>query len=359
MDDEPLSGDLLPVTSPQADDHLPEPVDPKAAVLAAFETAATKHLADNRPEKTKSGYARDWQLWLEFLDWTGAQLGIRLSDTDLTKGTLVSFVVWLDTVKEAAPSTIDRRITGVTVTARREKGVTVPKEATEAAREALKPLKLAADRIARGRGKAPAATPAQIRAMNTAVPKPTATRKKHVPPDIALLRDRTLAALAFAIGGRVSEVSALTVDGITLEGEGLVVYVPSVKGRKPRTVPVAFGEHAATCPVRLWLTWREKLARATGPAFVPVDEVGRLGERRLSPDGCRLAITRAAQRAELDTRLTGHSMRRGLVTTGRKRGKRVEKLRAQTGHAANSPVFWEYVEEGEMWEDAATDGIGL
>jgi integrase len=359
MDDETLTGELLPTLSSQADADLPVPVDPAAAVLAALDQAATKYLADRRPGKTKSGYARDWVLWREFLDWVGERTGQRPADTDLTKGTMVSFVVWLDQVKRAAPTSIDRRITGVTVTARREHGVTVPKEATEGAREALKPLKLDPTRIARGRGKAPAATPAQIREMNTAVPKPTQTRKKHVPPDVALLRDRALAAMAFAIGGRASEVSALTVDGIKLGAEGLVVHVPSVKGRPARTVPVAFGEHAATCPVRLWLSWCEALGRTTGPAFVPVNEAGRLGERRLSPDGCRIAITRAAQRAELETRLTVHSMRRGLVTTGRKKGKRVEKLRAQTGHATNSPVFWEYVEEGEMWEDAATEGLGL
>lgn len=359
MDGELLSGELLPAATAQAAGDLPVVVDPAAAVLAALDQAATKHLADIRPQKTKSGYARDWELWREFLDWIGERTGQRPADTDITKGTMVSFVVWLDQMKQAAPNSIDRRITGVTVTARREHDVTVPKEATKAARAALKPLKVDPVRIARGRGKANAATPAQIRTMNTAVPKPTNTRKKHVPPAAALLRDRTLAALAFSIGGRVSEVSALTVDGIKLEGEGLVVHVPSVKGRPARNVPVAFGEHAATCPVRLWLSWREQLGRSDGPAFVPVGETGRLGTNRLSPDGCRISITRAAQRAELDTRLTGHSMRRGLVTTGRKKGKRVEKLRKQTGHAANSAVFWEYVEEGEMWEDAATEGLGL
>lgn len=359
MDAEPLTGELLPATSPQADDHALAVVDASAAVLAAFDQAAVKHLADIRPEKTKSGYARDWKLWQEFHDWTAQQTGHRLADTDLTVGTMVAFVVWLDQVKQAAPNSIDRRITGVTVTARREHGVTVPKEATEAAREALKPLKLDPVRIARGRGKAHAATPEQLRTMNTAIPEPTVGRKRHVPPAVALLRDRALAALAFAIGGRASEVSALTVDGIKLEGEGLKVFVPSVKKRPARTVAVAFGEHASTCPVRLWLAWREQLGRTTGPAFVPVSEVGILGTNRLSPDGCRIAITRAAQRAGLENRLTGHSMRAGLVTTARKKGKRVEKIRAQTGHAINSPVFWEYVREGELWEDAATEGIGL
>lgn len=359
MDEETVTGELLPATTPQADDHLPEIVDPSAVVLAALDQAATNHLAKIRPKKTQNGYARDWALWKEFHDWTAERTGHRVADTDLTKGTMVAFVVWLDQVKQAAPNSIDRRITGVTVTARREHGVTVPKEATEAARAALKPLKVDPERIARGRGKATAATPDQLRAMNTAVPKPAIGRKKHVPPEIALLRDRTLAAMAFAIGGRVSEVSALTVDGIKLEGEGLEVFVPSVKDRPARTVPVAFGDSAATCPVRLWLTWREHLGRNTGPAFVPVNEVGVLGTQRLSPDGCRIAITRAAQRAGLDARLTGHSMRRGFVTTARKKGKKVEKIRAQTGHAINSPVFWEYIDAGELWDDVATEGIGL
>jgi hypothetical protein len=96
-----------------------------------------------------------------------------------------------------------------------------------------------------------------------------------------------------------------------------------------------------------------------GPAFRPVDQYGRLGTARLSPDGCRIAITRAAERAGIDVKLTGHSARRGLVTTGRKKGKRPEKLRTQGGWAPNSPVFWEYIDDGERWEDAATDGIGL
>ncbi|MFF8946033.1 hypothetical protein ACF1A5_27975 [Streptomyces sp. NPDC014864] len=54
-------------------------------------------------------------------------------------------------------------------------------------------------------------------------------------------------------------------------------------------------------------------------------------------------------------RITGHSGRRGLVSTGRKNGKRAEKLRKQGGWSTNSPVFWEYIDEGEMFEDAAPD----
>ncbi|WP_405816489.1 hypothetical protein OG241_17950 [Streptomyces sp. NBC_01390] len=97
-----------------------------------------------------------------------------------------------------------------------------------------------------------------------------------------------------------------------------------------------------------------------GPAFLPVDQWGNQGIARLSPDGVGRALARCAKYAGLTgRRITGHSARRGLVTTGRKRGKRAEKLRLQGGWSPNSPVFWEYVDEGEAFEDAVTEGLGL
>jgi hypothetical protein len=182
-------------------------------------------------------------------------------------------------------------------------------------------------------------------------------------PELARLRDRSLNTLRFAIAGRNEEVSALDDTGIRLVAEGLEVHVPSVKGRPPRDVVVAYGQDADTCPVRCWLAWQEaKLAAGaapSGPAYLPVDQHGHLGARRLSPDGCGKVTTRAAEQAGIEGRRTGHSGRRGLVTTGRKKGKRAEKLRTQGGWSAKSAVFWEYVDEGERWEDAGTDGIGL
>ncbi|MFF4796419.1 hypothetical protein ACFY2M_43930 [Streptomyces sp. NPDC001276] len=72
----------------------------------------------------------------------------------------------------------------------------------------------------------------------------------------------------------------------------------------------------------------------------------------------RFARSRAAPK-DYEEHLDLTSGRRGLVATGRKKGKRVEKLRKQGDWATNSAVFWEYIDEGEMFEDAATDGIGL
>ncbi|ONK09557.1 Site-specific recombinase XerD [Streptomyces sp. MP131-18] len=312
-----------------------------------MEEAAEKHLDAIRPHNTKRGYANDWALWEEFHDWLGERTGHRIASTNVTRGTLVGFVVWLDTIKLAAPNSIDRRITGVTVTAR-SLGVEVPKEATVAARKALKPMKADPERLGRGRGKAAAATPEQLRQMAAAVPD-----------SLTGLRDRALWLLAFAVAGRSAEVAALRADGIVQVSQGLDVHVPSVKGRPARDVVVGYGKSPDTCPVRAWLTWRAAADIMRGAAFVPIDRWGNLGDTALSAAACRDIIARNAERAGLAVRLTGHSMRAGFITTSRVAGKREEKIRAQSGHAANSPAFWGYIREADRWIDAASEDIGL
>lgn len=340
--------DLVAVQTDSGADSTPAAYDAATlAVLAAMEQAAEKHLDAIRPENTKRGYANDWDLWEEFHDWLAERTNHRLPLTAVTKGTLVGFVVWLDTVKLAAPNSIDRRITGVTVTAR-ARGVEVTKEATVAARQALKPLKVDPERQARGRGKAPAATTEQLRQMSAAAAS-----------SLTGLRDRALWLMAFGIAGRSAEVAALTTEGVVLSSKGLEVHVPSVKGRPTRDVVVAYGKNPDTCPVRAWSTWQASSGISSGPAFLPIDMWGNLGSRNLSAEACREIIARNAERAGVAVRLTGHSMRAGFITTSRVAGKREEKIRAQSGHAENSPAFWGYIREADKWADAASEDIGL
>ncbi|MET4670865.1 tyrosine-type recombinase/integrase [Streptomyces sp. PvR018] len=315
------------------------------AVLAAIEQAAEQHLDNLIPKNTKRGYENDWNLWSEFHDWLAERTGQALPLTAVTKGTLVGFVVWLDTVKLAAPNSIDRRITGVTVTTR-GLGVEVPKEATVAARKALKPLKNDEDRIARGRGAAKAATPDQLRQMAAAVPE-----------GLTGLRDRALWLMAFFIAGRSAEVAAIRVEGIALHGEGLKVRVPGVKGKSAREVVVMYDKNPDTCPVRAWSTWKAASGITTGAAFRAIDVWGNIADRHLTAQAVREIIARNAERAGVTVRLTGHSMRAGFITASRRAGKREEKIREQSGHAEGSPVFWRYIREADKWVDAASDGI--
>ncbi|WP_405438479.1 hypothetical protein OG373_13765 [Streptomyces avidinii] len=196
--------------------------DPATEVLAALEMEAAEHLHDVRPHKTRSGYARDWALWEEYHDWLAEQRSTRLPLSSITVGTYVGFVKWLHAVQKAAPNSIERRVTRVASEARM-RGYEVPKAARAAVTQALKPLKLDKERQARGRGKAAAITPDDLRKMNTAprerAPQEGARRRRmQVVPELARLRDRSLHTMRFAVAGRNAEMSELDDSGIQLVG---------------------------------------------------------------------------------------------------------------------------------------------
>ncbi|MFF2168156.1 tyrosine-type recombinase/integrase [Streptomyces sp. NPDC058175] len=337
--------------------------DPEVeAVLRAMREAAKQHLSSIRPEKTKKGYAQDWKMWEEFHAWLAERTGMVLPLVAVDEGTLVGFVQWLDDVKHAAPATIDRRITGVTVEAR-ARGAHVPKDATVAARKALKPLKKDRARQARGRGQATPATPAHLRQVTAAgrtVPKKPGSRRRRATyelPELAVLRNHALALMEFAIAGRAAEAAALDVDDIVLTGEGLEVHVPSIKDREARDVEVGYADDSAVCPVLAWQAWKEAAGLTEGPAFRSVDQWGHLGTARLSADAVRLAVTRAAAQGGVNVKLTGHSLRSGFITASAKGGARPDVIRRQSGHAPNSPVFESYIRKGKRWEETAGKGV--
>ncbi|MGX1762277.1 hypothetical protein ACWIG5_36165 [Streptomyces lydicus] len=106
--------------------HLPAPADlapagtgfddEVLAKLAELEKRSAQHAIDLRPQNTVEGYAADWKQWETFC----ALLG--LPTTAITPGSLTAFVEWLwvqpgwKAGTFTAPSTIDRRLSGVVVT---------------------------------------------------------------------------------------------------------------------------------------------------------------------------------------------------------------------------------------------------
>lgn len=85
-------------------------------------------------------------------------------------------------------------------------------------------------------------------------------------------------------------VGACGVDGLLERGHEV----------RPATSP--WRTARTPTPARCAAGWpgRRPPGSPRGPAFLPVDQKGRLGKQPLGPDGCRLAITRAAERAGLD-----------------------------------------------------------
>lgn len=338
-------------------------------LVAALDQASDEHAASLRPKNTTDAYAADFNTWHSFL----ATMNGKLKDQGLepipantaSRGLLRAFVQWLWTEQKAAPSTIDRRIAGVTVTLRREHQVVVNPDDVKAAREYLRDLQREAAPVEAKRGRGQSA-PLLLEDLRKAC--------AACPDSLTGLRDRALLLLAFSIAGRRSEVAGLRARDIVEDSNGLVVTV-RVSKTKEREVAVPYGGNPVTCPVRAWRSWRDAAGLdGDSPAFLRIDRHGRvLGG--LSGAAAGAVITRAHERVQVadrkaaekrgeeftGKRMTGHSARAGLATTARQKGKSLEAISATTGHAAGSRSLAEYIRRVDRWaeDENALVGIGL
>jgi hypothetical protein len=320
------------------------------ARLDHLDRAATRHVEDNRPQRTRDAYAADWE---QYCTQTGLPL------LAVRRGTLVLFVewCWLQPGRKPgtllAPSTIDRRLSGVVVTARRQHRLPLTEDVAEEARALLqakvKNMEKTGER--RGHGPAPALL---VRHME----KVAAT----LPRNCSGMRDLALMTLHFAIAGREHELAWLRVRDVTEdpEGRGLIVDL-RVSKVAPRKVEVPFGSRAHLCPVRAWRRWKQELGEDVDPDSFAFR---RLHNRwhtvmaaGLSPEAIGDVLTRIGARAQLDIRPTGHSPRRGLVTESSRAGNPDAVAEKQGGWAKGSKVMRGYREEDDGFRENAPHGV--
>ncbi|QRP49081.1 tyrosine-type recombinase/integrase [Amycolatopsis sp. FDAARGOS 1241] len=311
--------------------------------LATLDAIAETYVRTQRPANTLRAYASDWRVWEDYT----AEAGIPLLAG--TPGALVGFVWWLETRKHAAPATIDRRLTGVTVTLRAQYKVAVERVATQAARHALAGYqrRLAEAGLVLGRGQARPITVAELRQVSRACPD-----------TVAGLRDRALVLLEFGIAGRVSDVSHLLARDIAEDPRGLVVTVRY--GKSVGTSPIVHGEHPETCAVRAWHRWvAAALLQPEGAALRPVDRWGRVGAAGLSPQAIDEILVRAGERAGLGYRLTGHSLRSGLATELRRAGASDDEIADQGRWKRGSRALQLYFRVVDRWTNNALSKLDL
>ena len=117
------------------------------------------------------------------------------------------------------------------------------------------------------------------------------------------LRDRAMLELTYSSGLRLSELCALAVRDVDLEG-GLVKVLG--KGRKVRVVPV--GRYAREA-VRAWLPARAELADAGQSALF----VSRRG-RRISPRAVQARFSKRAMESGIGVHVHPHMLRHSFAT---------------------------------------------
>ena len=177
------------------------------------------------------------------------------------------------------------------------------------------------------------------------------------------IRDRALLTVGFAGAFRRSELSDLCWRDIELVDEGLRVTIRKSKTDQERVghvVGLPYGGQLSTCPVRSLLAWRGVVGgkEASGPVFRPILRNGEILNKTLSPRAIAKVVQRAAKRAGVQGRISGHSLRAGLATAAAKAGKPVHTIMRQTRHRSVEMIM-RYIRDEGLWDDNAAAGIGL
>lgn len=342
-----MGTDNLPVR-PAERPLLPAEFDAAlVARLAVLDAKAAAHAQDQRPENTRNAYKADWRTWEAFCQQ------FQVPPTAATSGTLCAFVDYLWHREKRAYATIDRKLAGVAVTLRLEPyRVVVDPEATKAARKLLKDYRReseANEEPARGRGKAPAMRLADLWRIVALCDT-----------DIFGLRDRAMLLLGFSIAARRAELAGLRLRNIRDDKNGLLVDV-RVSKTDPRTVPVPFAGDPQACPVRAWKAWQEA-AQVVDPnlhAFRRIHHTGNVQPQGLTPQRAGDLITAAGLRAGFEDLFTGHSVRSGMATEARRKGKDRKAIAAITGHKPGSKVLDGYMQIVDQWDENDNALIGL
>lgn len=306
------------------------------------------------PDNTVDTYTKSWRVWERFCTTQG------FPTTEGSRGALVAFAVWM--LREGqqsgtgyAPATAKTHL-AATAVGLRTRGQAVSKDAFAEARTALDGLAVkflkAGER--RGRGKAVAA---DIDGLHMIA--------RSCPPSLAGLRDKALVLVGFNFASRASEPAGLLAGDVTLHPRGMVVSVLTGKTTySVREAKIPYSQDPEVCPVRAWTAYRTQLVAEHGqhwanpstPAFVGIHRSGRI-TGGMGPDSVTRAIKRISARAQVPIVWTGHSLRAGLATEGRKKGKDAVSISRQGGWAPNSREMLGYMRAADEWDDNAAAGL--
>ena len=185
-------------------------------------------------------------------------------------------------------------------------------------------------------------------------------------------RDKAMLLMGFAAALRRSELAAVRTEHLGFTPDGLRLLIPRSKSDQEgagQVVGVAYGSRAETCPVRAVRSYLAAASREladqgrpsplSGPVFRSVDRWGRLGHAAITGRPVASVVKAHAEAAGLDPSLyAGHSLRAGFATTAARAGKPDRAIQKQTRHKS-AAMLAEYVREGRLFDENASEGIGL
>ncbi len=147
------------------------------------------------------------------------------------------------------------------------------------------------------------------------------------------IRDRALLEFLYATGARISEATALDVDGLTLDGpapDGEAAVLLDGKGGKQRIVPL--GRYAAAALDAYLVRARPALAAGATRTVPPAVFLNARGGR-LTRQGAWAVLRRAAEQAGL-RQVSPHTLRHTFATHMLDGGADIRVVQVLLGHAS-------------------------
>lgn len=180
-----------------------------------------------------------------------------------------------------------------------------------------------------------------------------------LPNSLIGVRDRALLLVGFAGGFRRSELVALEVADVVSVPDGLLVTLRRSKTDQEgmgRKIGIPFGRTRA-CPVKALRAWLDEAGVVAGPLFRSVSKSGHVGSRALTGQSVNLVLRKCASRVGLPCeRISGHSLRAGLVTSAAKAGVSSWKIRQQTGHRSDA-MLQRYIRDADIFVENAAGAV--
>jgi len=190
--------------------------------------------------------------------------------------------------------------------------------------------------------------------------------------DLPGLRDRALLLLGFAGAFRRAELARIELGHIENTEHGLRITLPVSKGdrgMKGVEVGIPYGS-SELCPVRALRRWLQAAFIADGAVFRRIWTTPRpkhpapewtpihvVGPDAIDPGTVARIVKARGKAAGFDADLLGgHSLKRGAMNTAKDRRVHPTQLK-QLGRHANYATLGAYLEEGDLFEDNALNGV--
>jgi integrase/recombinase XerD len=154
--------------------------------------------------------------------------------------------------------------------------------------------------------------------------------RRFLTHDVIALRDRSLVAVLFFCGARISAALALTPRDWYREGRRYRIRLHE-KGGHVHVLPL---HREAREHLELYVETSGVAAQPTAPIFRAVTRARQLTERPLSPLPAWQMIRRRARRADLATNTGCHTFRASAITLLRRQGATLEVAQRFAGIAS-------------------------